>query len=233
MPDLNKESLEIWNALKPMIDKEIEQKTRPMLQRRKAKVTTAPSLATNTIGVTEPFTQEIFIPFTTNLISASVGDYIWFEFAYGATNAVATDFASIDDKDFSVAGDLSVIGSVSIQPGPHELMKTLWTGSWSADGMATITVPGVSNYWLFIVRMDGQGTHIFASLGGGNRTYFRGIGGYAVNSSYDTIYYISATRTGDSLSFFTEGAQSGYCRSVRQDTMDATNRTVTEIIGVI
>ena len=53
MSDLNKEALDVWGGLKPMIDQEISSRTQGMVQRRKAKVTTAPSLATNTIGVTE------------------------------------------------------------------------------------------------------------------------------------------------------------------------------------
>lgn len=116
MPDLNSDALGIWEHLKPAIDKEIEQKTRGMVQRRKMKVTTAPSIATGKIGVTEAFgTTEMVIPFATNLISATVGDMVWVEFMYGATNAFASMFASADEKDWDVAGDLSVSGSTSLQ----------------------------------------------------------------------------------------------------------------------
>lgn len=114
MPDLNRESLEIWNSLKPMVDEEIKSQTRGAVQRRKAKVTTAPSLSTNKIGVTEPYCAEIFIPFVSNLISATVGDYVWIEFAYGATNAYASMFASSDHKDETVAGNLYVMGNVNV-----------------------------------------------------------------------------------------------------------------------
>lgn len=115
MPDLNSDALGIWEHLKPAIDKEIEQKTRGMVQRRKMKVTTAPSISTGTIGVTEAFGSEMVIPFATNLISATVGDMVWVEFMYGATNAFASMFASADEKDWDVAGDLSVSGSTSLQ----------------------------------------------------------------------------------------------------------------------
>lgn len=110
MADMNKQALDIWNAIKPMIDKEIEIKTKSMVQRRKAKVTTAPSLVTNLIGVTEAFGSEISVPFVSNLISAVVGDYVWVEFMYGATNSVAIGFASLDDKDITVAGNLTING---------------------------------------------------------------------------------------------------------------------------
>lgn len=108
MSDLNKESLAIWNNLKPMIDEEIKSQTKGMVQRRKAKVTTAPSLSTGTIGVTEPFGPEYFIPFNTNLTTASVGDFVWVEFMYGATNAFASMYASADTKNWTVGGVLDV-----------------------------------------------------------------------------------------------------------------------------
>lgn len=114
MPDINREASEFWAAMKPMIDEEIKRQTQGMVQRRKAKVTTAPSLATNTIGVTEPFGSEMFVPFTTNIISATVGDVVWVEFMYGATNAFASMFASVDDKDWSVAGNLNVEGNETV-----------------------------------------------------------------------------------------------------------------------
>ena len=114
MADVNKEAVEFWNSLKPMIDEEIKTQTRGMVQRRKMKVTTAPSLNTNKIGVTEPFGTEMLIPFTTNLISATVGDVVWVEFMYGLTNAFASMFASADEKDWDVAGNLSVIGNAGI-----------------------------------------------------------------------------------------------------------------------
>ena len=109
MPNLNKDALDIWNALRPMIDKEIERRTMGMVQRRKAKVTTAPSLVTQKIGVTEPFGDQYFIPFNTNLSTAQVGDVVWVEFMYGATNAFASMYASADSKDVTVGGVLDVV----------------------------------------------------------------------------------------------------------------------------
>ena len=134
MPDFNKEALEIWNALKPMIDKEITTKTQGMVQRRKATVTTAPSLSTNTIGVTEPYGQELMLPFATNLITANVGDSVWYEFSYGATNAVVVSFASSYDKDFSVSGFFDVKsrrseGTLS-SPGWYRVLEYDARESW-------------------------------------------------------------------------------------------------------
>lgn len=114
MPDYNSEASNVWDALKPAIDGEIDQRTRGMVQRRKAKVTTAPSLVTNKIGVTEPYGTEIFIPFVSNLASAVVGDYVWVEFMYGANNSFASMFASADSKDQTVAGNLTVGGVLDV-----------------------------------------------------------------------------------------------------------------------
>lgn len=114
MADLNKESMAIWKSLKPMIDEEIKAQTRGSVQRRKMKVTTAPSLVTNVIGVTEPYGTEMFIPFNTNLSTAQVGDVVWVEFMYGATNAFASMYASADTKDWAVGGDANIIGDATI-----------------------------------------------------------------------------------------------------------------------
>lgn len=109
MADLNKQALEMWNAMKPMVDREIDQQTKGAVQRRKAKVTTAPSLSTGKMGVTEPFGDQYFIPFTTNLSTAKVGDVVWVEYMYGATNAFASMYASADTKNWTVGGVLDVV----------------------------------------------------------------------------------------------------------------------------
>lgn len=135
MSDLNKEALDVWGALKPMIDQEISSRTQGMVQRRKAKVTTTPSLTTNTIGVTEAFGQEIFLPFVSNMVSAKVGDFVWIEWMYGATNAFVSSFAAVDDKNLTVAGTLDVV--------PRRCYATLSSARWyrvckTADVLGTI-----------------------------------------------------------------------------------------------
>ena len=100
--------------------------------------------------------------------------------------------------------------------------QSLWSGSWSSGD---ITVSGMSDYNLFMVTMDGQGTNIIASLGGTSRTYFRGIGGYASSSSGEMTYYLAATLSGDTLTMVD-------CHSINQ-AGTRTARTVTEIIGLL
>lgn len=112
MQNLNKDALDIWNALRPMIDKEIERRTMGMVQRRKAKVTTAPSNITKTVGVTEPFGPEMQVPFLPGVATAQVGDVVWVEFMFGASNAFVSMFANISD---TVGGGG---GGVTIQQDP-------------------------------------------------------------------------------------------------------------------
>lgn len=103
--------------------------------------------------------------------------------------------------------------------GQRKLMASLWTGSWSSG---YIDVDGLSNYSLFIVRMDGQGTQMLCSLYAG---YFRGDGGYAASASNEAHYYIAATQVDDRLTMVN-------CHSI-DGSGTRTNRTVIEIIGVI
>lgn len=254
MPDINKEAMAFWNAIKPAIDEEIKKQTKGMVQRRRMKVTTAPSLSTNAIGVTEPFGTEIFLPFTTNVINATVGDGVWVEYVYGATNSIVISMASGDEKDWYVSGDLHVVGNSSFggsvsgisasdvgavpQAGSNgflfrrtgnvsekELCKTLWSDStgWSTG---SITVSGITNYSLFIVKCsDGLCNIICSFSSDGTNTYFRGDGGYPNGSSQETNYYMSATVSSETLTL-------EYCRSVKGSSQ-RTSLSVTEIIGII
>lgn len=69
------EALKIWNALKPMVDRQIEAKTRSCVRAKKMLVTSAPS--GSVIGVSEPYGEEILIPYLSTLSGVSVGDAVW------------------------------------------------------------------------------------------------------------------------------------------------------------
>lgn len=129
MADLNKQALDIWNALKPMIDKEIEIKTRGGVQRRKAKVTTAPSSSTNKVGVTEPFGTEYFVPFLPGVAEAKVGDVVWVEFMYGASNAFVSMYANVS---YTNGGGGVYYGIVD---------------STSTSTAFTAQIPGITSYY--------------------------------------------------------------------------------------
>ena len=130
------------------------------------------------------------------------------------------DFDAQFDSDVDVQGDIKYRG--------HPMYVSLWSDS---SGWATgdITVDGLSDYRIFMVRMDGQGTMILAMLGAGDLTsdptYFRGMGGYAASSTNELNYYISATLSGDTLTMVD-------CHSINASGT-RTARTVIEIIGII
>lgn len=107
--------------------------------------------------------------------------------------------------------------------GQRALFKSLWTGSWSTDD---ISVDGIGNYSLFLVKMDGQGSTILATLNTiSGTTYFRGIGGFCASATTETTYYLAATLSGTTLTMVN-------CHSITQ-AGTRTARTVTEIIGII
>ena len=128
MADLNKQALEMWNSMKPMIDREIEQQTKGTVQRRKAKVTTAPSLVTKKIGVTEPFGDQYFIPYDAKVAGANVGDVVWVEYMYGASNAFASMFAKAveDPRSCSAAPTAAGWYRVASFDAPNNVQNGAW-----------------------------------------------------------------------------------------------------------
>lgn len=84
----SEEALKIWKALEPMVNRLIEEKTRSCIRAKKMVVTTAPN--GSVIGVSDPWAQEILIPYSTALSAVSVGDTVWIWMYYSsATNAIA------------------------------------------------------------------------------------------------------------------------------------------------
>lgn len=69
------EALKIWNALKPMVGRLIDERTRSCVRARKMLVTTAPD--GSVIGVKHPYGDEVFIPYSSALGSVSAGDAVW------------------------------------------------------------------------------------------------------------------------------------------------------------
>jgi hypothetical protein len=107
--------------------------------------------------------------------------------------------------------------------GDRKILTSLWTGSWSSGN---ITVDGISQYHLFIVRMSEQGTQMLVSVyDDGSGIYFRGFGGYSPSSTNEVGYYLNATMSGDTLTMVN-------CHSINASGT-RTAHTVCEIIGVI
>lgn len=83
------EAMKIWKSLLPMMKSLIKEECRGFVNRRKMQVTTAYSSSTGTIGVTESFGQEIFIPASSAAQSVPVGNSVWVESWYGKNNMIA------------------------------------------------------------------------------------------------------------------------------------------------
>lgn len=73
--------------------------------------------------------------------------------------------------------------------------KSLWDGSWSSG---TITVPGIQDYNMFRIGMEGQGTVITAYRWG---SHLRGIGGYVSSAGNKLAYLFTATLSENTLTW--------------------------------
>lgn len=78
--DLTREAQKIWNALRVMVDKEIDTRTASCVRSRKMTVMAAPN--GSTIGVAEPFGETVYIPYSSTLANAKVGDSVWVDWKF-------------------------------------------------------------------------------------------------------------------------------------------------------
>ena len=109
--------------------------------------------------------------------------------------------------------------------GQKQLMKSLWSNA-SGWNSGNISVSGLSDYSLFLIRIDGYATMIMAALAAGSLnatpTRLRGFGG--TYTSEEAKFYIDATVSGNTLTF-------NKCVYISGGSV--TNMKVIEIIGVI
>lgn len=77
------EAVKIANAFKPFWKKWMKEWGRNCVRSKKMTVTTAPSMSTGLIGVTDAFSDtECMIPFQNNVANANVGDTVWVKWMY-------------------------------------------------------------------------------------------------------------------------------------------------------
>lgn len=94
------EALKIWKALKPMVNRQIEDKTRSSVRAKKMTVTTPP--VNGVVGVTETFCPEIFVPCSASLSDLRVGDAVWVWYFFN--NASTMIVLSRGNGQFSMNG---------------------------------------------------------------------------------------------------------------------------------
>lgn len=99
MADDTSEALKIWEALRPMIDTEIAEKTRSCVRTRKMVCTTAPN--GSVIGVAEPFGNEVKISYSSSVSNAQVGDAVWVQWYYdNASTMLAISFGDGSSQEY-------------------------------------------------------------------------------------------------------------------------------------
>lgn len=119
------EALKIWEALRGMVDAEIDAKTKSCMRSQKMSVTTAPD--GTVMGVSAPFGEEIMIPYTSALSSASVGDAVWVTWYYGnASTMIATAFG---DGQSTPSMNPFPVGSIYLSVSPTS-PASLFGGTW-------------------------------------------------------------------------------------------------------
>lgn len=128
------------------------------------------------------------------------------------------DWLAQFDDDVEILGDLIY--------GSHRIFKSLWSDYDNGWDSGNITVNGIADYTMLVVRFIGLGTSalVFITEESGNK-YFRGEGGYATSANGETRIYIGATLSGDTLTM-------GDCHQIKASGA-RTARKVAEIIGII
>ena len=118
------EALKIWNALKPVIDTEIEVKTKSCVRAKKMTVSTVPD--GSVIGVTEPYNDEIFVPYSSLLSNAQIDDAVWVWWFYD--NASTMIALSMGD------GQIAPSGAPGGDSVTVSLNNTSVTSTWTNAG---------------------------------------------------------------------------------------------------
>ena len=105
MSDVN-EALKIWDALKPMIDKEIEAKTRSCVRAKKMVVKTPPN--GSTIGVIEPYeSSAVNIPYSSAVKDAEAGEAVWVQWFFGNASTMMAIAYGDGDMPYALETDLN------------------------------------------------------------------------------------------------------------------------------
>lgn len=84
-----KDALAVWKALEGQVRKTVKDMSGKNLQCERYDVTTAPNPSTGKIGVSQPFGNEIFVPYSRAVAGAAVGDSVMVFWWKSLSNAKA------------------------------------------------------------------------------------------------------------------------------------------------
>lgn len=127
-------SLKIWNALEPLIKREIERQTRNCQRMKSMMVSTDYSAQTGVVGVTEAFGKEIFLPVISTLDKSKLvaGASVWVCMPYSSmSNAVVTMMGD-GNNGYSakeLLGAVYPVGSLYMSVNATE-PSVLFGGTW-------------------------------------------------------------------------------------------------------
>lgn len=153
MADDTSEALKIWEALRPMIDTEIAEKTRSCVRTRKMVCTTAPN--GSVIGVAEPFGNEVKIPYSSSVSNANVGDAVWVQWYYdNASTMLAISFGDGSSQEYLPLTGGTVTGLI--------------TSTRNGIGFYSSAASGAAGF-VATNRTSGQSVSVQVGSGGTNR----------------------------------------------------------------
>ena len=127
-------ALKIWNAIEPLIKREIETQTRNCQRMKSMMVSTAYSAQTGVVGVTEAFGKEIFLPVISTMDKSKLvaGASVWVCMPYSSmSNAIVTMMGD-GNNGYSakeLLGAVYPVGSLYMSVNATE-PSVLFGGAW-------------------------------------------------------------------------------------------------------
>ena len=126
------EAVKIANAFKPFWKKWMKEWGRNCVRSKKMTVTTAPSILTGLIGVTDAFSDtECMIPYQNDVANAKVGDTVWVRWMYDNQQTMyAENMGDISVQQETKSGK---IDSVAIASGEYAEYNVIFDTPFLSD----------------------------------------------------------------------------------------------------
>ena len=173
-------SLKIWNALEPLIKREIERQTRSCQRMKSMTVSTAYNGSSGLVGVKEAFGSEVFLPVMSTMDKSKliVGASVWVCMPYSSmSNAIVTMMGD-GNNGYSakeLLGAVYPVGSLYMSVNGTD-PGTLFGGTWerlkdrfllaAGDTYAAGSTGGEATHTLTVNEMPSHTHAIYRSVGG-------------------------------------------------------------------